>query len=117
MAVDVQLKGTRMDFELNEIFPGATNEKPLTCADVTAEVLITLYNSPPPPPPGAVGAAERSKCTGCTKQKPQECFVPCRKKGGYCQACDGTHGTKGACCRKGYALDPPECRTKGVDFK
>ena len=57
---------------------------------------------------------ERTKCEGCAG-RPNECWTPCKGRG-YCSACDGTQGTKGACCMRGDKNDPAECRKAGVQF-
>jgi len=47
-------------------------------------------------------------CTGCTG-RPSECWSPCGKKRGYCEACNSAKGMRGACCKRGDKDDPEEC--------
>ena len=37
------------------------------------------------------------------------CWNTCGAKRGYCNACVGTRGTHGACCKRGDKGDPAEC--------
>lgn len=57
--------------------------------------------------------AEVTKCEGCTDHStgPHECWSPCDQTAGYCSACDGTLGTRGACCKRGSSSDPAECQS------
>ena len=52
---------------------------------------------------------EVTQCTGC-EGRPNECWGPCAGQLGYCSSCDGTQGTKGACCMRDHAYDPAECQ-------
>lgn len=61
---------------------------------------------------------EQAQCIGCT-DRPNECWMACGEKPGFCSACDSLRGTRGACCGQTNGTrngdDPTECQAVDIE--